>query len=1458
MFKTKKAISFLLVISLLAGIGLFNASSIVAFADESADINEFKDGISYYEVDNSNPFNPRYYDEFGRLVDFNDLLSGLADSNSSYGVGALPAAYDARKDNLITAVKNQSSFSTCWAHATLSCLETNAVKKGYMSVDDADFSEAHLAWFEKNPVDSKNNTSANDGANNNVVYTGNKNNKGAFEIGGWGHDSIATLSRQGGIALEKDFPYSEVEQSNKPLYGDEKRFDTGSGLYVDTMVYFPHEGYSAGLDIMSEVKAWVRDYGAATIDYYHDPTFFNEKTNAYYCPSGGGELSNHDVQIVGWNDNYSRNNFNIGNRPERDGAWLIKNSWGSDWGDHGFFWLSYESLHVAFNGYEVKKRESGTNQPYTYNGIGAHKNYIGLGTSDFFTANVFEAKNNEALSKVSFYTAQPDLNVNVRVYKLEEGYRAPISGDLVYTASEYYHNIGYHTLDLKSKVNLAKDQLFSVVVEYTTKADVILLHAETNYKNNNTRFKSNKGESWFGFDGNWLDTSVVDIGNCYIDAITVPSSGASDSGNKSAGRISVLPSEIVMDEGETKAVNVAFSPWKTGNYVFNVDCKDNIISCEAESALTGSSSPIFNGIAKLNVKGLKAGTTEMKIGLVDKGSGKVVDTATINVTVKATMPNISAKLNIVPSTTVDYRAKVTLVATASYVPNNCNLVLYEGNKQIAKGNNKTVSFSIGEMKSSKKYVVKIVDAKGNVLKDSKGNDLSANVEIKVKSSFFDKIIAFFRGLFGSLPDVEINPNVKIEELPTYTLTYDANGGSGAPSKQSGFGAITLSKTKPTKSGYTFLGWSYSSSSVTASYQPGETLTLASNTILYAVWEKNTPVNITYTLTYNANGGTGAPASQKGNGNITLSNTKPTKEGFTFLGWATSSNATTAQYQAGAAYSLTKDSTLYAVWKKLSYTLKYDSNGGSGAPSNQTGSGSITISSVKPTREGYSFLGWATGSDATTAQYQAGAAYSLTKDSTLYAVWNKLSYTLRYDSNGGSGAPSNQTGYGNITLSSIKPTMADYLFLGWALNANATEPSYIEGSTFNLTNTTTLFAVWCLKGDVNRNGQIDLTDLSNIAIMAVGDERLEEYSDIQKRIADMNGDGIIDDSDTDEIGTYMVSYDLSYDANGGENAPRHFCKKGIVTISSEEPTREKYRFLGWSKNQSSTTAQYLPGDTIIVNGNITLYAVWEQVEFIVSFNANGGTGAPESQIKIRDKALLISETVPTRNNYVFVAWNTKSNGTGTTYAVNAAYTANSDLTLYAQWTEKTEKTMETGTIESYNIPVGGRLTIKLVPKMDDVYNFTGMIRVSNTGVTGYSASVESASGERVPIEYYENGLEDGCPVVGFNMELKGGTIYTLTLRTNPSLTAEANSCMWIFSREIYEIHYNVNGGTGYIVGDNHYMHGNAIISETVPTREGYTFLGWSKNSSAASAQYQPGDVIYVTEETTLYAVWKKND
>ncbi len=146
----------------------------------------------------------------------------------------------------------------------------------------------------------------------------------------------------------------------------------------------------------------------------------------------------------------------------------------------------------------------------------------------------------------------------------------------------------------------------------------------------------------------------------------------------------------------------------------------------------------------------------------------------------------------------------------------------------------------------------------------------------------------------------------------------------------------------------------------------------------------------------------------------------------------------------------------------SYTVSYNANGGSGAPSAQTKwkDQTLTLSTTKPTRTGYTFKGWATSASGSVA-YAAGASYTSNAKVTLYAVWQAITYTVKYDANGGSGPPANQTKtYGKaLTLSGTKPTRTNYTFKGWSKSKTATTATYAAGGSYTDNAATTLYAVW---------------------------------------------------------------------------------------------------------------------------------------------------------------------------------------------------------------------------------------------------------------------------------------------------------------------------------------------------------------------------------------------------------------
>lgn len=317
----------------------------------------------------------------------------------------------------------------------------------------------------------------------------------------------------------------------------------------------------------------------------------------------------------------------------------------------------------------------------------------------------------------------------------------------------------------------------------------------------------------------------------------------------------------------------------------------------------------------------------------------------------------------------------------------------------------------------------------------------------------------------------------IYDIDKYTIDFNANGGSDAPTAITKYYGenITIPSTTPTRNGYTFKGWGTTINDTTPKYQPGSTYTSNSGRTLYAIWESNSPS--TYTVSYNANGGSGAPASQTKTKDVilTLSSTKPTRNGYSFMGWSTSSTATAPTYSAGGSYTDNASVTLYAVWSYNStptptpittYTVSYNANGGSGAPASQskTEGTNLVLSSVTPYRSGYRFLGWSTSSTATYPTYYAGSTYSRDASVTLYAVWERTSsetYTIRYNANGGSGAPSTQYKTEGIalTLSSVEPSRTGYNFLGWSTSSTATSATYSPGDRYTANASVTLYAVW---------------------------------------------------------------------------------------------------------------------------------------------------------------------------------------------------------------------------------------------------------------------------------------------------------------------------------------------------------------------------------------------------------------
>ncbi len=334
---------------------------------------------------------------------------------------------------------------------------------------------------------------------------------------------------------------------------------------------------------------------------------------------------------------------------------------------------------------------------------------------------------------------------------------------------------------------------------------------------------------------------------------------------------------------------------------------------------------------------------------------------------------------------------------------------------------------------------------------------------------------------------------------TYTITYNNNGGSGCSTTSVTYGGTYGTMCEPTRSGYIFIGWfdegykdkplnyyadtnsdvksafGYDTDALynhyitygknegrkISQYAKGDSFTGNANKTIYAGWYAQG-----YTISYNSNGGIGSMAADvvKIGETATIKANEFTKKGYTFAGWTTNSNGTddgygwtgwsgTWNYVDGQYGIANKNLKLYARWTPKSYTISYNSNGGTGTMTSDTVStgGKATIKSNTFTKTGYKFVGWTTKSDGTddghgwtgwsgTWNYDNGQ-YGIANDKlVLYARWDNH-YTITYNDNGGSGCSSSSktVTYGSTYGNLCTPTRSGYIFAGWYSSNYANAP-----------------------------------------------------------------------------------------------------------------------------------------------------------------------------------------------------------------------------------------------------------------------------------------------------------------------------------------------------------------------------------------------------------------------------------
>ena len=427
----------------------------------------------------------------------------------------LPRSYDLRDFGLVTRVKHQAGTNCCWAFSAIASLESNYIRQGYGTLENTDFSEAHLAWFAQHQRTPD---------TTDPTYGDGLECADAFKAGGNSDRASSALLRGSGIQLEENAPWITTYDPNA-LLGMEQPESERYVSYARMLKMTNLRDESA-----TAFKQKIMQNGAATLSYYDDYTLANTGYSADRCSyyqTIQTNKTNHTVTVVGWDDDYPRTNFTGSQMPSSDGAWLIKGSWSTGWANRGYYWISYEEPSLnEFVSYVTAPAEI---YDHIYQYDGSYPKSTFSVSNSVWMANVFTAQRDELLTHVAFFSpnATP-VKATAEIYVAPDDFvysgMHPTSGMQKVTAATTVVNdveYGYTTVELNTPTLLSEGQTYTVVLTMARSGIKVSIPVEglavENPGDGVTTCAGSTGQSFFGYGSTSYDTNAYRSGSKTYD-----------------------------------------------------------------------------------------------------------------------------------------------------------------------------------------------------------------------------------------------------------------------------------------------------------------------------------------------------------------------------------------------------------------------------------------------------------------------------------------------------------------------------------------------------------------------------------------------------------------------------------------------------------------------------------------------------------------------------------------------------------------------------------------------------------------------------------------------------------------------------------------------------------------------------------------------------------------------------